>query len=211
MNLTGIKSIIFDLGGVIVNIEPHLTAEAFARMNNTEPVDLIALHHSENFFSAYEKGLITDAEFRDHIRKYIGKDIDDGQIDRAWNALLREVSKSKVDLIKQLSGKYRLFLLSNTNHIHQIKFSRTFREAAGKNMEDYFEKVYYSFRMGMRKPDEDIFLQVMKENNLVPEETLLIDDHPPNIRTAAGLGMATLLVPANQDIIEIDLNGGNKA
>lgn len=198
-----IKNIIFDLGGVLFNIEPMKTANAFAALNNSSPVDIMELHKSQNFFTDYEKGVIQDGEFRDNIRVFLEKDLSDQQIDEAWGALLLDIPMSKIDMIREADKKYKTFLLSNTNNIHRIKFEADFIRAAGNKIQDYFEKVYYSFEMGMRKPDEEIFLEVLNQNDLNPEETLLIDDSLPNIVTAEQLGMQAIHVPINQPVIEI--------
>ncbi len=199
-----IQNIIFDLGGVIVNIDPHLTAQAFADLSNSDPVDIMQLHQSHNFFTEYEKGLITDEKFREHICEFIGKIAPAEVIDRAWGALLLDIPTQKVKLIKEAKEKYRTFLLSNTNHIHWLKFSKTVKDTTGMDIGYFFEKVYYSYEMGKRKPDEDIFEQVLQENSLIPDETLLIDDSLPNIETAQRLGIKTLHVSRNQEIIELN-------
>jgi len=198
-----IKNIIFDLGGVLFNIEPERTAEAFAALSNSSPVDIMELHKSQNFFTDYEKGLIGDHEFRDHIREFLNKELSDKQIDDAWGALLLDIPMNKIDMIREAQGKYKTYLLSNTNNIHRIKFEADFIRTAGNKIQDYFEKVYYSFDMGMRKPDDEIFLEVLHQNDLIPEETLLLDDSLPNILSAEHLGMQTIHVTINQPIIEI--------
>jgi putative hydrolase of the HAD superfamily len=202
-----IRNIIFDLGGVIVNIDPQLTAREFADLSNSDPVDIMELHKSANFFTAYEKGLITDDIFRLEVRNFLKKDIPDSKIDKAWGALLLDIPPQKIEMISIARKKFRTFLLSNTNNIHRKKFCGTFRDLTGKDIEDYFDKVYYSYRMGKRKPDEDIFLQVLRENNLLPGETLLIDDSLPNIETARKLGLKALHVERNQERIELLTNG----
>lgn len=207
MDRDNIRNIIFDLGGVIVNIEPSLTANAFAELSGTDPVDIMELHKSSNFFTAYEKGLITDEVFRRELRGFLKRDIPDQVIDEAWGALLLDIPPQKIEMIASARKKYRTFLLSNTNHIHRRKFCGTFQKMTGEDLENYFEKVYYSFQMGKRKPDEDIFLHVMEENNLKPSETLLVDDSLPNIETARSLGIHTLHVERNQDKIVLLTNG----
>jgi HAD superfamily hydrolase (TIGR01509 family) len=203
-----IQNIIFDLGGVIVNIDPQLTARAFAALSGTEPVDIMELHKSANFFTAYETGKITDNQFRDEIRKFLmKKDIPDEKIDQAWGALLLDIPEEKIQMLSHARDQYNTYLLSNTNHIHRLKFCRTFHNLTGRKLDEYFEKVYYSYEMGKRKPDEDIFIQVIDENKLVPERTLLIDDSLPNIETARSLGIQTLHVERNQVMIDFNANG----
>jgi putative hydrolase of the HAD superfamily len=202
-----IQHVIFDLGGVIVNIDPQLTARAFSDLSGTDPVDIIELHNSANFFSAYETGRISDEQFRNEIRRFLKKEIPDEQIDQAWGALLLDVPPEKVQMLAQARNHYNTYLLSNTNHIHRLKFCRTFRDLTGRELDEYFKKVYYSYEMGKRKPDEDIFMQVLEENQLVPAETLLVDDSIPNIETARKLGLKTLHVERNQRKIDLNVNG----
>jgi len=198
-----IKNIIFDLGGVLVNIDPNKTADAFAALSNKAPVDIIGLHNSQNFFRDYEMGVIDDHTFRNHIRSFLKIDIPDEMIDKTWGALLLEFPSNKIALIEEARKKYRTFLLSNTNNIHRIKFEKDFKDLTGNDLKEYFENVHYSFQMHARKPEKEIFLRVLKENNLKAEETLLIDDSLPNIETANKLGLQTYHVEVNQATIEL--------
>ncbi len=207
MDTHNIRNIIFDLGGVIVNIDPVKTANAFAELTRTDPVDIMALHQSQNFFTDYEKGMITDSQFRENLNAFLGKKFSDEVIDKAWGEILMDIPHQKIVMLTDARKDHRTFLLSNTNHIHTLKFTQTFREATGKGIDTFFEKVYYSFEMGKRKPDADIFEQVLRENGLQPEETLMVDDSQPNIETARRLGMQTLHVERNQESIELNLDG----
>lgn len=199
-----VKNIIFDLGGVLVDIDPQKTARAFARLSHSDPVDIMELHKSQNFFVDYEKGLIDDAIFRDSIRHFLGKDIPDLEIDQAWGAMLLYFPSSKITLLNKTRKAYRTFLLSNTNNIHRIKFEKQFKDTTGVVFHDCFDNVHYSFEMHARKPDAEIFDRVLSENKLAPGETLLIDDSLPNIETAASLGIKTQHVQINQTTIEIE-------
>ena len=199
-----IKNIIFDLGGVLFKSDQSKTANAVAALGNKAPVDIIELHNSQNFFMDYEKGLIDDQAFRNNIRDFLSTDIPDEIIDKAWGALLLDIPPNKIALIDDARQKYRTFLLSNTNNIHRIKFEKDFKDKTNSNIQDYFEKVYYSFEMNTRKPEKEIFIMVLEENDLKPEETLMIDDSLPNIETARSLGMQTCLVNINQEVIEIE-------
>jgi len=200
-----IKNIIFDLGGVLVNIDPQKTAKAFAQISNSNPVDVFELHKSQNFFVDYEIGRIDDHTFRDKIREFLNKDMSDESIDYAWGALLLDFPDNKIDMIDRARHEYMTFLLSNTNNIHRIKFEKDFREKTKSDICEYFEHVYYSFEMNTRKPEKEIFLKVLEENNLKPEETLIIDDSLPNIETAQSLGIQTLHVKINQEVIDINI------
>jgi len=199
-----IKNIIFDLGGVLMDIDPQKTANKFAELSGTSPVDIIEIHNSNNFFKEYEKGLICDQSFRDHIRSFLKVDLSDDTIDEVWGEMLSGFQKTKIELLNYAKTRYRIFLLSNTNNIHRIKFEKIFNELTQTNIHDFFENVHYSFEMHTRKPEPDIFNQVIMENELRVDETILIDDSLPNIETAEKLGMKTCHVQINQPNIKID-------
>lgn len=138
-----------------------------------------------------EKGLITPAEFRDGVRKMIGKAVSDKQIDAAWNSFLVDIPTQKLDLLLKLREKYVVYLLSNTNQIHwewtcaHLFPYRTFK------VEDYFEKTYLSFEMKMAKPEPEIFKAIIEDAGIDPKETLFIDDSEMNCKTAQNLGIST--------------------
>jgi len=187
-----------------MDIDPQKTANKFAELSKTDPVDIIEIHNSNSFFKDYEKGLINDQSFRDHIRNFLKVDLPDEAIDSLWNDMILHFPASKIDLLEYAKKKYRIFLLSNTNNIHSIKFERMFKVLTQTDIRDFFENVHYSFEMHTRKPQPDIFIRVIEENNIRAEETLLIDDSLPNIETASKLGLKTCHVQINQSEIKID-------
>ena len=187
-----------------MDIDPQKTANKFAELNKTDPVDIIEIHNSNSFFKDYEKGLINDQSFRDHIRNFLKVDLPDEAIDSLWNDMILHFPESKIDLLEDAKKEYRIFLLSNTNHIHTIKFEKMFKELTHTDIRDFFENVHYSFEMHTRKPEPDIFNQVIAENELRADETILIDDSLPNIKTADKLGLKTHHVQINQANIKID-------
>ncbi len=187
-----------------MDIDPQKTADLFAELSNTSPVNIIEIHNSNNFFKEYEKGLIGDQSFRDHIRDFLKVDVTDDKIDEIWGEMLVRFPGNKIELLKNARDKYRIFLLSNTNNIHRIKFEKIFRELTRTDIRDFFENVHYSFEMHSRKPEPEIFDRVIKENDISPQETILIDDSLPNIETAEKLGLKTRHVSINQADIKID-------
>jgi epoxide hydrolase-like predicted phosphatase len=204
---TKIKNIIFDLGGVIMNIEPAYTFRAFASMSNKSADEIREIYQNTTFFRQYETGKIDDKSFRNGIRKALLIDSPDEDIDAAWNALLLEIPAVKIEMLKSARNRFRTFLLSNTNNIHRKKFEQVIESyLKGDSIHTLFEKVYYSYLMEGRKPDPGIFESVLKENNLNPSETLMIDDNTENIETARSLGMKVMEVTLNQKVIEIPEN-----
>lgn len=188
--MQNVKNIIFDLGGVILNIDAQLTFDAFKKlgMNGSFQDEKDAM----KYFFDLEKGHFTPAAFRNFIRQLIGEDVADQDIDAAWTAMLLDIPADRVRYIEALRKNYRVFLLSNTNEIHRLKFHRTFEESFGYSFYQLFERNHYSHEMGLRKPDPEIYRIVLKDNNLVASETLFIDDIAENVVAAESVGMKGL-------------------
>lgn len=204
MNFSSIKNIILDLGGVIINIDFQHTYEAFARLGNTDILTILKRFEALQVFKKYEKGDFSDAGLRNLVRKEFNAALSDQQIDNAWNALLMDIPKERVKLLQSLKGKYRTFLLSNTNNIHIQEVNTILEKTSGvKNLSFLFEKVYYSYEIKMSKPDLEIYRHVLKEQNLKAEETLFIDDNKENIEGAKAAGINVLHVQAPETIIEL--------
>jgi len=194
MNKDHIKNIIFDLGGVIINLDTEKTASEMKNLGFTNFEKSYTLINQTDLFDLLEKGLITPDQFRMEIRKHISKTVSDDQIDEAWSSMLLDFPKHRIELIQKTKRKYRTFLLSNTNKIHFDKYNSDFNAVYCFSFNSLFEKAYYSFEIGQRKPDLDIYKHILKHSNLIPEETLFIDDSEANIRTANSLGIQTLWI-----------------
>lgn len=193
-----IENIIFDYGNVIFNIDFAKTQKAFTELGINNVAQLFAHTNQSELFDAFDMGKITAAEFRNGIRKIaVNEKLDDAQIDEAWNALLLGVPKGRHELLLRLKRRYGTFLLSNNNEIHYNWIMQYLKREY--NLEDntcFFIKDYYSHLMGMRKPNRDIFEQVLQKHGLQPEKTLFIDDSPQHIKTAQALNMQTELLTA---------------
>jgi len=190
-----IKNIIFDLGGVILNLSVDSTLRKFAEHSNL-PVDkVIGIYHSRPEFLAYEKGEISNDEFRVALREIFGISTLDTQIDECWNAMLGDIPKERIELLRDLKSKYKTYLLSNTNAIHLDCFTGIVKKAHGiESLDPLFHKAYYSHLMKMRKPDPEIYEYVLKENGLKANETIFLDDNLANLKGAASVGIETFHV-----------------
>lgn len=186
-----VKNIIFDFGGVILNIDYKLTEAAFARLGLTDFAGMYSQASQNNLFDTFEKGLITPAEFRMEIRKFIGSASDE-QIDKAWNSMLLDLPDERIKLLDRLKKTHRIFLLSNTNEIHFTAFTAYMKDKFKRDVfSNVFEKAYVSHRIHMRKPDTEIFEFVLAENKLTRDETLFIDDSIQHIEGAKRSGIQT--------------------
>ncbi len=205
-----IKNIIFDYGNVIFLIDFKRTQHSFTELG-IENVERFFAHTGHDpLFDEFEKGNITSAEFRDGIRRITGiGSLTDEEIDRAWNTLLIGVPPVNHEILLDLKKSYRTFLLSNNNEIHYnwiMDYLK--REYKLENNSVFFEKDYYSHLMGKRKPNPDIFEQVLQENNLDPAETLFIDDSPQHLNTAKELGFNTHLLSAPETLEQFVRSSG---
>jgi len=205
LKLTNYRNIIFDFGGVIINIDPQLTVKAFMELCNDLSKNEANRVIKDPLFRQFEKGMISESQLRSGIYKILNIEslqFTDEEFDRAWNAMILDLPKSRLDLLLTLSAEHRIFLLSNTNSIHMRKVSEVVQDTIQKDsINHYFENTYYSYLIGMQKPDREIFDFVLKENNLHPDETIFLDDFPENFSGAKEAGIDTLEV--DRDIIDI--------
>ncbi len=201
-----INNILFDFGGVILNINHKLTEDAFRELGIENFEQLYSQAVQNQLFDKLEKGQISPGEFREEIRKIYY--LTDPQIDKAWNAILLDIPEERIKVLEAVKNNYRTFLLSNSNAIHYDVYMAELKEKYGyEDFSPLFEKVYFSFQIGKRKPDNEIFEFVLKENNLIPEETLFIEDSIQHIKSAAGLGIQTYLLEPNEEISGLFTNG----
>jgi len=194
-----IKNIIFDYGNVIFEIDFRITQNALAQLGIPNIENFFGHKGHDNLFSDLETGAITPAQFREGIRLASSNSaLSDTEIDAAWNSLLIGVPKNVHDVLLAVKKNYRTFLLSNTNQIHyDFIMNYLQKEYEVENNDHLFEKAYYSQLMQLRKPNVEIFEQVIRENNLNPSETLFIDDSPQHLVGAEKAGLHTLLMTDN--------------
>lgn len=198
------KNIIFDFGGVIIRIDYNKIPQTFRSYGVADFDALYTQKRQDRVFDELEKGTITPAVFRDRIRTMAGIPLSDDQIDKAWNAILIDLPKANIDVLRKLRQSHRLFLLSNTNEIHEKAFMEIIMRDYGKNvLDEVFEKIYLSHHLNMRKPDAEIFEKVMRENNLKANETLFVDDSIQHIQGAEKAGLKTLFVEKGKMVADL--------
>lgn len=201
--LKNVRHIIFDLGGVLLNIDYRRTIKAFEDLG-FENFDATYSQAAQNsLFDDLETGKITGTEFITSIQALSEKSLTTEQITSAWNSLILDFPLRRLQLLQQLRLYHDLFLLSNTNEIHEPAFNKVLSDSHGMpNVGVFFDKVYLSHRVGLRKPDKAIFELVLNENGLKAEHTLFIDDSPQHIETANSLGIQTIYLEKGMTIEE---------
>lgn len=200
--MQNIKNIIFDYGNVIFSLDFSKSHQAWSELGIDNAQDFYSHKVQDPVFTAFERGDIDAIGFRERIKEITGKThLTDHQIDYAWNSLLIGVPEGNHELLLSLKPKYRTFLLSNINEIHFDHIMKYLKDDFGFEGNDHlFEKIYYSHLLGKRKPEPEIFEQVLTENKLDPAETLFIDDSPQHIESAQKLGINTYLMTAPDSI-----------
>ena len=200
-----VKNILFDLGGVLLNLDVAQTRNAFLQLGVMQIDELFQLGHAASFFREYEIGTISDEEFVERTRQLAHPGTTGAQVIDAWNVMLLDFPAERVQLLKELKNKYRLFLFSNTNAIHLQAFHKTYRDAYDAALDDHFEKAWYSHLINQRKPDVAAFEYVIKHSNIEAGETLFIDDALINVEGARKAGLQAVHLTGGQTILDLGL------
>ena len=204
--MQNIKAIIFDFGGVILNIDYNKTSKAFTDLGVKNFDEMYSQKNANPLFHDLEEGKINEEEFYNAFRTSRQLKLTDQQIKKAWNAILLRYREEALQTLATIKNKYRLYLLSNTNSIHHKEFNKIFEDQIGSgSLNDYFDKAYYSHEIKLRKPGKDAYQYVLKENSLSPSETLFIDDSIQNIEAAKSLGLQTIFLKEGMKIEDLGL------
>lgn len=191
--MQNIKAFIFDLGGVLINLDPGRTRQSFIKLGIPHFDELFTVFRATPLFNNLETGYIEPGSFVDAIREESSLDLAEEDIISAWNAMLLDFRTESLRFVEKLGTRYPAFLFSNTNIIHYRSFQQTLRDTTPyQHLDDLFKKAYYSHEIGLRKPDVDSYRHIINEQQLDAEHTLFIDDNPENITGAEKAGLQTL-------------------
>lgn len=194
-----IKNLVIDFGGVIINLTRNRCIDAFAQLGVDVHEQLSNNYLHKDMFMAIELGQMDPPEFRDAIRRLAPQKLTNKQIDKAWILMLDDVPDYKLDLLLDLKQRYNTMLLSNTNELHWAWSEKNIFSYKGHQAADFFGRIYLSYELHMLKPHADIFQYVLEDAQILPEETLFIDDALPNCQTAESLGMKTYMPEPRED------------
>lgn len=198
--LNGVKNIVFDLGGVLLNIDPKRTIEAFGNLGMEQLVGERGLTYDHSIFYRMEQGQLTPDEFRKGVQNLLPNAVSFAEIDTAWTAMLLDIPAIRVQLLKKLRKDFRIYLFSNTNAIHVDKFHADFRDLHDFEMSALFDKDFYSNEIGYRKPSLESFHEIIRLSGINPEESLFIDDAHANVEAAQKVGLKTYWLEPGQKI-----------
>ena len=198
-----IKNIVFDLGGVLVDLDFKNAINGLQQAGFANVKEQLQAFDQDGIFKKFELGEIDSDQFRTAIRENSTVTLTDEEVDTLWNSMLLEVPRKKLELILDLRSKYMVYLLSNTNAIHWDYVCKNAFNYRGFRVNDYFEETFLSYEMHLAKPDKAIFEKVLQDANLLPEETLFIDDSEANCKAASELGIHTHHYHIGDDLKEI--------
>ena len=178
-----INTIIFDFGDVFINLNKPALEKSFQKLGLKEwTADLDQLNKQ------FEVGQCSEIEFIEGFQKHLPNATID-EIRKAWNSVLDNFPLHRLEFLQNLKGKYRLFLLSNTDEMHISHFEHREGMSFSRDFYNCFDKIYFSYEMGIRKPDIEVFKLLINKHDLTPKRTLFIDDRKDNTDAAASLGM----------------------
>jgi glucose-1-phosphatase len=189
-----ISAIVFDLGNVVLNIYPEQTEEAFNDLGLFDFKKYYTLASQTDVFDLLETGKISPKQFYNNLRQITRLDFTDEQIEYAWNQIIGYYPKANIDFLKIINKHYPIYLLSNTNAIHYPVYTNMLADKFGiTGLEVLFTSCFFSHKLGLRKPNLDIYDYVSKSINIPPNEVLFLDDSEANIKDAAIYGWQTIL------------------
>ncbi len=195
-----IDTLLLDLGGVLIDVDYHRTADAFNALGFDGFEAIYSKAQQDHLFDGFEIGALSPAEFRSRIRALHGNGITDDQVDHCWNAMLGRIPPERIELLRRLRTRYKLLLLSNTNAIHVPAFERIIVEHNGiADFKSLFDGAYYSCEMGLRKPDPEAFHHVLSRHGAEPSRTLFIDDSIQHVTGARKAGLKAEHLDLNQE------------
>ena len=198
-----IKTVIFDLGGVLYDLDRNRCVYALEQIGLSNVNDLLSDYKQSGIFQQLEEGRIDRDTFYDKVRELAENNTSNESIKAAWDLFLVEIPQYKLDMVEKLRARFQIFMLSNTNEIHfNSEIPNAFLKN-GKTINDYFDRLYLSYQMHASKPHRNIFELMISDSGIVPLESLFIDDSSENIRVASEMGFKTYLAKPNEDFSHI--------
>mgnify|MGYP001041355935 CR=1 FL=1 len=200
MDFTSISTLIFDFGGVLINLKREAAIDAFRKLGLDTADQLLDNYVQSGIFMQLENGSLSAVDFRDEVRKLTAPTVTDEQIDQALYAFLLDIPAEKLELLLALRRKFRVVMLSNTNPIHFPWCTATKFTYKGHQLGDFFDACYLSYELKCSKPDAEIFHKLLSAEGVAPESCLFFDDGIQNIQAAQALHFQTVLVKPNEDL-----------
>jgi glucose-1-phosphatase len=202
--MDGISNIIFDLGNVILKIDYDAPIKAFEQLGIKDFKNIFSKENQNSMSDDFETGKVTPDDFVNYLLAKCNSGTTSQQVITAWNSILDTFPINRLRLLQQLQLHYSTYLLSNTNALHEVAYNKMLMETVSfPTMGVFFDKIYLSHHIGYRKPDPKAWQLILEENNLVPHETLFLDDSPQHIEAASKLGIRTIHITTDLSMEDV--------
>lgn len=189
-----IKNLLFDLGGVIVDLCPERAVKSFEDVGLADAGKLLDPYAQTGVFLQLEEGKITPEQFYERLRQHATRPVTDRELDEAFFSFIKGLPVRRLQALRQLRKRYKVYALSNTNRIMVDKMASRLFAQEGREMADYFDGMVLSYEVGVCKPDAEIFRIAIRQLGILPEETLFFDDSQANVDVARKLGFKAVRV-----------------
>ena len=188
-----IRTVIFDLGGVIITLDPQQAIDRFKALGLADAEQRLDSYTQSGIFGDLEHGLISDEDFRRELSTLVGREVTHEECAYAWQGYAKEVPERNLKVLQRLREEgYRVLLLSNTNPYMMEWVESPAFDGKGHPVSHYFDHCYLSYQMKLMKPSVDIFRAVLRNEKTFASECLFVDDGARNVATASQLGMRTV-------------------
>lgn len=195
MTVNNQNVLLFDFGGVIINIDLERTKNAFAYHGIKNVESWFKASAQNETLNSFETGKISAGKFIERVLTTANVTMTDESFIANWNALLLDIPLERISLMQKLKPHYKLYMLSNINSIHAKQCNQILNETSGiEDVKTLFDKVYFSYEIGLRKPDKLCFQYVLDDLSINPDHVLFFDDNTENIATAKAMGIQSFLV-----------------
>jgi len=185
------SAVIFDLGGVLIRLDYQRTIAAFKQLGISNFEELYTQANQQQLFDLFETGMISPQRFINELLDFLPNGTSPNQVVNAWNTMILDVPSASINVLNQVRKTHHIVLLSNTNALHVPVVRKEWRKLTDRPMEDFFDGLYFSHELGLRKPHPDTFRTVCQREDILPEETLFIDDSFQHIEGARIAGLQT--------------------
>jgi putative hydrolase of the HAD superfamily len=203
VRLSELDTIIFDLGEVIVDLDPQAVVDEFSRLTKADGKQIRDFIVQSNYLYEYETGQLSDNQFVDAVNGLFQTSVSVEDFQKAWNMMIKGISSERLQFLDKLMKTHQVLLLSNTNRMHEVHFDQLVHQMTGKLMKDHSHHAYYSHQIGHRKPDQSIYHYVLDDQQLDPKKSLFLDDREENILAAKAVGLKAAQVHYPDQIFEL--------
>lgn len=190
--------IVFDLGGVLIDLDYNATIQAFQKLGAEDFQELYSQALQSDLFDRYETGQISSLHFINKLKELFPQHLTPNEIVAAWNTMILEFQPEKLRFLEEIKTTHTTALLSNTNDLHIDYVRRKLKKVSEKPLEYYFHYTFLSHEIKVRKPHVETFLYVCRQMDVSPEKVLFIDDSIQHIEGAKKAGLSTILFPQNK-------------